>query len=129
MWIWIQEGRTQKLSSAFLVELEQAQRRRQLAISAISILELARLVAMKQYTLSVSVESFVAQSTEDNGLRLLDLSPRILISSTRLPGDMHRDPADRLLAATALEHQLTLVTDDAKLLRYARQGHLQARRP
>jgi PIN domain nuclease of toxin-antitoxin system len=129
VWLWVQEGLTQNLSPDFLVELELSQRRRELAVSAISILEIARLVALNQYKLAVSIEEFVRQGTTADGLLLLDLSASVLIESTRLPGEIHRDPSDRLLVATAILHDLTLVTDDGKLLRYAKQGHLKARRP
>jgi PIN domain nuclease of toxin-antitoxin system len=129
IWLWVQEGAVERLSPDFLTVLDDSVRRREVAVSAISVLEIARLVALNQYQLSTSVADFVAQGTSDDGLRLLDLSPSILIASTRLPGELHRDPADRLLAATALEYKLTLVTDDGKLLRYARQGHIKARKP
>jgi PIN domain nuclease of toxin-antitoxin system len=37
---------------------------------------------------------------------------------------LHRDPSDRILAATAREHSLVLVTRDEELVRYGRKGHL-----
>jgi PIN domain nuclease of toxin-antitoxin system len=105
------------------------QRQRLLFVSAISILEIARLVTLQQYALASSIDDFVAEATADDGFQLCDLTPRILIESTRLPGEIHRDPSDRLLVATAREHGLTLVTRDKRLLRYAKQGHLNARKP
>lgn len=62
------------------------------------------------------------------GLRLIALAPQILIESTRLPGRIHGDPSDRILAATAREHGLVLLTRDRLLLDYAKQGHVNARR-
>jgi PIN domain nuclease of toxin-antitoxin system len=56
------------------------------------------------------------------------VSPWILIESVRLPGKLHRDPADRILAATARENGLTLLTRDDALLEYAAEGHLAARK-
>ena len=109
-------------------ELESCQRRGELCVSAISILEIARLVALSRYDLMMSVEEFVEEGTGDGGLRLLDLSPRILIASTRLPGTVDRDPSDRLLIATAREHGLTLLTRDKDILSYAAQGHLNVRK-
>jgi PIN domain nuclease of toxin-antitoxin system len=129
VWLWAQRGETERFDSGLLKELEESQRRRQLCVSAISILEIARLVALQQYTLASSIDDFVAEATRDDGLLLLDLTPRILIESTRLPGEIHRDPSDRLLVATAREHGLTLVTRDKRLLLYAKQGHLVARKP
>jgi len=122
----VQQGETRNLSPDLILELERLQQQRKVCVSAISVLEIARLVAYGLYDLGISVDRFVAEATEDEGLRLLALSVRILIESTRLPGEIHRDPADRLLAATAREHSLTLVTRDKELLAYARRGHIQA---
>jgi PIN domain nuclease of toxin-antitoxin system len=129
VWVWAQTGETDRFRKELRKELEQIQARRQLYISAISILEIARLVALGQRTLPCSVDDFVAQAFAEDGLVLLDLTPRVLIDSTRLPGALHRDPSDRLLVATARAHGLTLITRDKQLLAYAKAGHLNARKP
>lgn len=129
VWVEAQLGDTDKFSRDLRKELEKSQARRRVWISAISILELARLVSLGQRSLPSSVDDFVAEALVDNGLLLLDLTPRILIDSTRLPGDIHRDPSDRLIVATARAHGLTLVTGDKLLLAYAKQGHLSVRKP
>jgi PIN domain nuclease of toxin-antitoxin system len=59
-------------------------------------------------------------------MRLADMSPDLLISSSFLPGEPPRDLADRLIAATAREYGYTLITRDQALLNYAEQGHIQA---
>ncbi|HEY4009940.1 MAG TPA: type II toxin-antitoxin system VapC family toxin [Acidobacteriaceae bacterium] len=127
-WLWVQRGERNELSPAFVGELEQYQRRGEVFVSAISILEIARLVASGGFDLGMSVEQFLDEGTADGGFRLLDLSPRILIGSTRLPGKLHRNPSDRLLIATARDHGLTLITRDRDILTYARTGHLSARK-
>ena len=53
------------------------------------------------------------------GLQLIELTPRIAISSTKLPGDFHRDPADQVIVATARECDCELLTVDEKILKYA----------
>lgn len=123
-WLWVQRGETENLPQQFLEDLAMYQSQGKVCLSAISVLEIARLVADNKYDLGIPVDQFVTEATEDNGLRLLDLSVRILIDSTRLPGEIHRDPADRLLVATAREHGLTLVTHDKQLLAYGRKGHV-----
>jgi len=60
------------------------------------------------------------------GVRLADLSPDLLIASSFLPGKPPRDPADRILAATARAQNYRLMTRDQRLLDYAADGHLQA---
>lgn len=129
VWLWAQRGELDKFDDELRLELERHQRHRQVYVSAISILEIARLVALQQYALRSNIDDFIAEATSEDGLVLVDLTPRILIESTRLPGEIHRDPSDRLLVATAREHGLTLITRDKALLRYAKQGHLNARKP
>lgn len=127
-WIWVQQRNTGMLSDSFFDEVEQWQRARMAYISAISILEVARLEVAGRIRLRSSVEQFLEDAVSRNGFQLLPLSPRVLIESTRLPGTIHRDPSDRLLAATAREHGLTLVTRDDALLDYSAQGHVNARK-
>ena len=52
------------------------------------------------------------------GMRLLELTPRIIVGSTQLPGTFHRDPADQLIVATARMYHCPLVTVDTKILAY-----------
>lgn len=54
------------------------------------------------------------------------LSPEVLIESSFLPGQLHNDPADRILIATARALDLTLVTRDRAILDYAMLGHVRA---
>ena len=58
------------------------------------------------------------------GLHPVDLSPAIALAASRLPGDLHKDPADRLIAATARELGCPLITRGRGLLAYAAAGHL-----
>ena len=59
-------------------------------------------------------------------IRLTPLTAGQAVASGCLPGDLHDDPGDRLLAATARDLGAALVTRDARLLAYAEQGHMQA---
>jgi PIN domain nuclease of toxin-antitoxin system len=124
-WLWAQQRNTFEAGPEFFAQVDQWQRDREVFLSAISILEVARLVAYGQLDLRMPVDRYVEESTRDGGLQLLPLTTRILIESTRLPGDLHRDPADRLLAATSRENDFALVTRDRELLRYSRRGHLR----
>jgi len=49
----------------------------------------------------------------------------LLIESSFLPGRPPRDPADRIIAATARDLGATLITRDHRLLEYAEQGHMK----
>jgi PIN domain nuclease of toxin-antitoxin system len=58
------------------------------------------------------------------GFLLAPFTPAIAIGASSLPGDLHEDPADRLLVTTARHLGVPLVTRDARLIAYARAGHL-----
>ena len=58
------------------------------------------------------------------GLMLAPMSPRVLIASSFLPGSPPRDPADRIIAATARTFGHTLITRNGELAMYATGGHL-----
>jgi PIN domain nuclease of toxin-antitoxin system len=60
------------------------------------------------------------------GICLTPLTPEAAIQAASLPGELHRDPADRLLIATARDLGAPLVTRDPRILAYAAQGHLDA---
>lgn len=65
-------------------------------------------------------------AVEAPGIRLLPLSPTAAVDAGFLPGSFHRDPADRLLVATAREEGVAFVTNDRQILAYAAAGHLNA---
>lgn len=58
-------------------------------------------------------------------IKLAALTPSAAIASASLPGEFHRDPADRMLVATARERGIPLVTRDSRILTYADGGHVQ----
>ena len=96
------------------------------AFSAISAWEIAMLVAKGRLELDRDVLDWLAGATRLPGVHLTPLSPEISVDSTRLPGEIHGDPADRLIVATARHLGATLVTADRALLAYAASGHLDA---
>ena len=59
-------------------------------------------------------------------LKVCELSPDILMHASALPGEPPRDPADRIIIATARHLGLTLMTRDRLALDYAACGHLLA---
>ena len=94
-------------------------------VPAISIWEIAQLEATRRLQLSVDVRAWVGRALAFPGVRLTGLTPAIAIESTRLPGALHRDPADRILIATARLMGAALVTRDERILGYAKKGHVK----
>lgn len=59
------------------------------------------------------------------GIREATMTAEIAIDASYLPGDLHNDPADRLLIATARHLNIPLVTRDTKIIAYAKQDFVQ----
>ena len=95
-------------------------------LSPITAWEIGTLVAKGRLHLTLSPEAWFETLLVMPGVRLSTLTPQLLISSTSLPGKPLRDPADRIIAATARLHGFRLITRDSKLLDYAREGHILA---
>lgn len=124
VWVWLVQKEPKILKSAALAEIERAEGEGRLCLSVISVWEVGMLESKGCLTFTMDCQTWVNRSLSQPGLSLLTLTPEIAVSSTRLPGDLHGDPADRMIVATALQHRASLITADERLIEYARQGHL-----
>lgn len=95
-------------------------------VSPMSAWEIGLLVSRGRLNLSLSPKRWFDAITERPGFTLAELSPEVLIASSFLPNCPLRDPADRIIAATAREFGFTLLTRDKQLLAYADKGHIRA---
>lgn len=95
-------------------------------VSAISAWEIGLLVARNRLTLVARPERWFQRLLGIPGVRLAPLSPDILIASSFLPGTPPRDPADRIILATARDLGATLITRDRLLLKYGEEGQVSA---
>jgi PIN domain nuclease of toxin-antitoxin system len=95
-------------------------------VSPITAWELGLLVSRGRMNLLMPPERWFGRLLQAPGVRLTEMTPNVLIAASFLPGKPPRDPADRIIAATAREYGYMLVTRDRPLLEYAAQGHLLA---
>jgi len=93
-------------------------------VSPMSAWEIGMLSARGKLALSIDPLVWFQRVLRVQGVELADLTPRILIGSSYLPGTPPRDPMDRIIAATARENDYRLITRDKHLLAYADAGHL-----
>ena len=119
-WLWAQLGLIQKLSRAALQAIRSAESEGNLRVSVISIWELAMLEQRGRVALPMNVRTWVEQALSKPGIAVAPLTPEIMIESVHLPGEMHGDPADRMLVATARVQGATLLSKDEQLIRYSR---------
>jgi len=116
-WVWwATEDR--RLSAASHRAIRQASASGALALSLISIWEVAKKVEKAQLVLDRPVDDWIDQAVARPGLQLLELTRPILIESCRLPGPFHGDPADQMLVASARRYGAVLVTKNQQIRRY-----------
>ena len=121
VWIWTQESpetlgpRTRR---AFAAEESR------LLVSPVSSLELAQLAWAGRLTLAGRLQTWISESLQELLAETVPLSHEIAAGAYDLPGEFHRDPADRILVATARVHDLTVATADSRILAYP---HVMAR--
>ena len=87
-------------------------------ISSISAWEIAMLVEKGRLVLSMDVESWLDEVRQIDGVRFLPVDNEIGVKATALPGDFHKDPADRMIVAPARKLAVPVVTADEKILQY-----------
>ena len=116
IWVWWVH-RHERLSVQHVRWLQENEENG-LGVSVISCWEVAKLVEYGRLTLPCPVAEWLDQALVYPGIRLLELTPRIIVESTQLPGTFHRDPADQLIVATARVYHCPLVTVDTKILAY-----------
>lgn len=93
--------------------------------SPISAWELGLLVSRGRISLPLDPHAWFEAALEE-GVRLAPMPASVLVSASFLPESPLRDPADRIMAATARAFGYRLMTRDRPLLEYGAAGHLTA---
>jgi PIN domain nuclease of toxin-antitoxin system len=99
-----------------------------LLVSPISTLELARLIALSRITLRKSLQDWMNSARQHLDFHDAPFTHSAAIDSYQLPASFHKDPADRMLVATARELGCPLVTADDLILGYPHVQTLDARK-
>ncbi len=124
--VWMTGDTGRSVPTGVRRAVDRASAAGRLHVSAISGWEIGNLVARNRLHLGESVWAWFRRAISMPGLRALDVTPDIAVEAAVLPGDAPRDPADRILIATARCRRLTLVTADQEILAYASDGHVRA---
>ena len=119
-WVWWVHGDA-RLSEVHR-EMLDARTAEGIGVSIISCWEVAKLVEYGRLKLPQDVAEWLGVALAYPCLRLLDLTPAIVVESTRLPQPFHKDPADQIIVATARIYDCPLATADDKILNY---GHVR----
>jgi len=104
-----------RLSKKARAAIREAREKTGVAIAAITLWELAWLAENGRIQVTGSVESFVRETA--SRVIVAPITPEIAAFAVQLPSSFPKDPADRLIAATAMAEGTTLVTADERIRR------------
>lgn len=91
---------------------KEINRTSRIGVHIISCFEIAILVKKEKIILDKPVDEWLADALSHPKIEIVPLTVSVAVGCTRLPGDFHRDPADRMLAATCLQENFPLVSKD-----------------
>jgi PIN domain nuclease of toxin-antitoxin system len=112
--IWYASG-SDKLSTSAKEAIDEAEIVR---VSAISAWEVGMLVQKGRLKLTYDIDTWIQLTYNLPKLLWTNINPMIAILSTRLPGNFHGDPADRMITATAISFGDHLITADRNIRDY-----------
>lgn len=122
--IWVvEDGITQGASDALT---ESWRSNLPTYLSPITAWEVGLLASRGRFKSPYPPQKWFEQVLGLPNVRLCKMPPRVLLESSLLPGSPPRDPADRIIAATAREFGFAVMTRDRALLDYANEGYLSA---
>ena len=116
-WLWWLHDPS-RLSVRARQTIVQAEKGDGMMVSAISVWEVATKCALGKLVLPMQVEAWFARARIYPGVVIEPVSAEDALASAGLPGDFHKDPADRLIVALARRLQVSLVTADSLIRAY-----------
>jgi len=113
-WFWWINLEHHRLSSSQVSAIENATR---VGVSAVSCFELALAHSRGRLQLPLPVREWFDLALNGSDIELLPLTPTISVRAVELP-EVHRDPFDRIIIATALELDASLISIDGYFAGY-----------
>jgi PIN domain nuclease of toxin-antitoxin system len=110
IWVWWNQGNSQ-LSVHQRDAIEDA-RTDGIGVCTISLIEVARLLQRGRIILPKPIHEWFNIALAQQGVILISITPAIAIDASNLPGSFHKDPADRIIVATARAYDCPLITVD-----------------
>lgn len=115
-WFWF-GARPWKLSTRATAAIDEALKSGGLAIASVSLVEMAAWMTRGRIVATGSLEAALAELVSNTSVIVKEITPAIATLATHFPPEFVRDPADRVIAATARAEGLRLVTRDRRLRR------------
>ena len=117
-WVWwvASPARIPKRAARLIEQAVEGGER--LLVSAISVWEVAMLAARGRLELTLDVEAWISHAESVPHFHFAPVDNRTAVRAVQLPGFPHRDPADRIIVATAILAGATLITGNERLRAY-----------
>lgn len=115
---WVNGDSLLSIQAKVTIDGEQSSPEGVILLSTISAWEIAMLIEKGRLALTMSVDDWLNGVGEIEGVRFVPVDVRTGIEATRLPGEFHKDPADRMIVALARHLNVPLITADEKIQAY-----------
>ena len=119
--VWLQEGTLSARADGW-ERIQQAANNGLWFVCSFALQEMAHAVTRNRLSLDPDSLSWFRRAVAFPGPKLLELTPEIAATTIELPSTFQGDPGDRIIAATAIVHRLTVCTHDDLLLKFGRRG-------
>ena len=121
--LWIMENDWLRPEAVAAID-EAYDRNERVRVSPITGWEIGLSAARGRFRSRYTPQRWLEALLERPEIAVAEMPSHVLLESSALPGNLNRDPADRIIAATAREFGYTVMTRDKALLDYGREGHL-----
>lgn len=115
-WLWWVD-QDPRLGAEAIAELDQLSRDDRPSVADISLWEVATAVDCGRLTLDIPLREWLDAAAHPRSVRIVPITPAIAAEVARLPTSFHRDPADRLIVATARALNVPVLTHDRRIRR------------
>lgn len=116
-WVWWLHGDAPRLGATIIEALDGLPVESRPYVCDISLWEVATLVERGRLDLGEPLDSWLDTATHGRAVQVVPISPRVAAEVARLPASFRRDPADRLIVATARALDRPVLTKDAAIRR------------
>jgi len=112
IWFWYMTSDPQLNRNDVTIITDHLRNNNQLLLSTISILEIAKLAQKQRIKLNQPTKHWVEEALNIKGVVCAPVDEQVALASCDLAMPLHKDPADRLLIATALVYRAKIMTYD-----------------
>lgn len=113
-WVCIPE----KLSKKARETIDEVTKKEEVYVSSISIWEIALLIKKGRIGFFINSAAWLAELESLSFIRFIPIDNQIAQESVNLDENFHKDPADRMIVATAILNGAKLITSDQRILKY-----------